>query len=106
MTHPQDTEGQTSTLESPETQTRFPPNYHVILLNDDYHSMGFVIVVLQKVLRCVLGKAMEIMLEAHNKGQAIIWTGNLEQAELKQEQVRSFKEADFGPLGCLIEPAP
>lgn len=106
MTDSNEPEGQTTTLDQPEIQTRFPPNYHVILFNDDYHSMGFVVAVLQKVLRCDLKRAMEIMLEAHTKGRAIIWTGNLEQAEWKQEQVISFREADFGPLGCAVEPAP
>lgn len=106
MNEPDQPEGSTSTLEKDKTQTRFYPPYHVILLNDDHHSMFFVIAVIQKVLGCSIARAEEIMLEAHNQGRAILWTGCLEQAEWKQEQVKSFREDDKGPLGCVVEPAP
>jgi ATP-dependent Clp protease adapter protein ClpS len=55
---------------------------------------------------------MQLMWEAHSKGQAIVWTGPKEVAELKVEQIQTFHEhrnrdnADLGPLDCVIEPAP
>src|SRR5262244_1247932 len=93
---------------STETQTEQPktrriPPYHVILLNDDHHSMEFVIDVLSKVLGCSLERAVQLMLEAHTSGRAVIWTGPKEVAELKAEQIRTFHEqrpdgASLGPL--------
>jgi ATP-dependent Clp protease adaptor protein ClpS len=89
---------------------RVPP-YHLILANDDRHSMDFVVEVLRKVLGLPLERAMSFMLEAHTTGRAIIWTGPKEVAELKAEQVHTFHEvrepgrSDLGPLTCTIEPA-
>ena len=94
-----------------ETRTRLLPPYHVILENDDLHSMDFVIDVLCKVLGCPVEHADLLMMEAHNSGRAVIWTGPKEVAELKAEQVQTFHETrddgrQLGPLGCTIEPAP
>ena len=95
-----------------DLRTRRVPPYNVILLNDDHHSMEFVVDVLCKVLGCPLERAVQLMLEAHESGRAIIWTGTKEVAELKAEQIETFPEiraadgAKLGPLGCVIEPAP
>ncbi len=102
----------TKPLPREETRTRLLPPYHVILLNDDHHSMGFVVDVLLKVLGCPEEQAVLMMREAHHSGRAVIWTGPKEVAELKAEQVLTFHEvrasdnAQLGPLGCVIEPAP
>ena len=95
-----------------ETRTRQLPPYHVILANDDHHSMEFVVDVLRKVLGVKKERAAELMLEAHTSGRAVIWTGPKEVAELKAEQVHTYHEkrdrdqTDLGPLTCTIEPAP
>jgi ATP-dependent Clp protease adaptor protein ClpS len=95
-----------------ETRTRRLPPYHVILENDDFHSFEFVVGVLIKALGCPLEKAMELTLQAHNSGRAVVWTGAKEIAEFKADQITTFhevREADgkkLGPLGCSIEPAP
>jgi ATP-dependent Clp protease adaptor protein ClpS len=95
-----------------ETRTRLLPPYHVILLNDEHHSMEFVVEVLVKVLGCPEEWAVQLMLEAHHSGRAVIWTGPKEVAELKADQVQTYHEkrnrdgADLGPVGCVIEPAP
>jgi ATP-dependent Clp protease adaptor protein ClpS len=102
----------TKPKEREATSTRRLPPYNVILENDDYHSMEFVVGVLQKVLGCPAEKAIQLMLQAHTTGRAIIWTGPKEVAEFKWEQVRTFHETrdadgtNLGPLGCTIEPAP
>lgn len=101
----------TKPLEIEETKTRRLPPYNVILENDDHHSMEFVIGVLQKALGYTEQKAYQLMLLAHETGQAIVWTGSKEVAELKQEQMLSFHEIKpngqkLGPLGVRIEPAP
>jgi ATP-dependent Clp protease adaptor protein ClpS len=94
-----------------DLRTKLLPPYNVILANDDHHSMQFVMEVLCKVLGCAAERAFLLMMEAHNTGRAVIWTGAKEVAELKAEQVTTFHETradgrDLGPLGCSIEPAP
>lgn len=96
-------EGATATVDRPEVRHQKP--WNVIILNDDHHSMHFVVAVIQKVVRCDLDRATRIMIEAHTQGRAIIFTGCLEQAELKQEQVQSFHEGEMGALGCVLEQA-
>jgi ATP-dependent Clp protease adaptor protein ClpS len=101
----------TKTIELEETKTRLLPPYNVILENDDDHSMDFVIGVLQKALAYSAERSFQLMLLAHESGQAIVWTGSKEVAELKLEQMLSFHEIKpdgkkLGPLGVRIEPAP
>lgn len=86
-------------------QTRLLPPYKLLLLNDDIHSMDFVVEVLVKVMKWDLGKAVEVMLTAHHQGQAILLVAALEVVELKHEQVASMREGDKGSLRCVIEPA-
>src|SRR5262245_12945281 len=93
-----------------ETRTRQIPPYNVVLLNDDHHSMEFVVMVLMKVFGYVPEKCLQLMLNAHETGRSIVWTGPKEVAELKVEQITTFHEMrgtkDLGALGCEIEPAP
>jgi ATP-dependent Clp protease adaptor protein ClpS len=102
----------TKPKESEKTTTRRLPPYNVIIENDDYHSVEFVVDVLRKVLVCAVERAVQLTFQAHNTGRAIIWTGSKEVAELKVEQIRTFNEirpgdsAKLGPLGCCMEPAP
>jgi ATP-dependent Clp protease adaptor protein ClpS len=105
-------DGGVTTRTSPreETRTRRVPPYHVILENDDHHSMQFVVEVLCQVLGCPVERAYQFMMEAHSSGRAVIWTGPREVAELKAEQIQTFPEiregTHLGPLSCSIEPAP
>ncbi len=96
----------------PETTTkaRILPPYNVILENDPDHSMEFVIDVLRKVFGYPNPKAYQLMMTAHESGEAVVWTGAKEVAELKKEQMETFHEIrqrdnkDLGPLGVRIEP--
>src|SRR5438477_12977589 len=87
------------------TETRRVPHYHVILLDDDQHSMQFVIEVLGKALGYSVERAYEMMITAHPSDRAVVYTGPQEVAELKAEQIRTFHEVrepdgrDLGPLG-------
>jgi len=95
-----------------ESETRLLPPYNVILLNDDDHSMEFVVDVLRKVFSFPMERCVQLMLEAHTTGRAVVWTGSKEVAELKVEQIHTYHEIrdrdnkKLGPLDCLIEPAP
>ena len=93
------------------TQTKQLPPYHVLIENDDEHSMDFVVMVLRKVFGYDDTKAHVLMQAAHEGGEAIVWTGSKEVAEWKLEQIGTFREnhwrdgRDIGPLRCRIEPA-
>ena len=90
---------------------RILPPYHVLIENDDDHSMEFVIDVLRKVFSYDQPKAFSLMMHAHENGEAVVWTGPKEVAELKADQITTFHETrerdnkDLGPLGCRIEPS-
>jgi ATP-dependent Clp protease adaptor protein ClpS len=96
----------TKTSPREETHTRRVPPYHVVLENDDHHSQTFVVGVLCKALGYTVERSYQLMLQAHTSGRAIVWTGPREVAELKAEQIRTFHEDPYGPLGCTIERAP
>ena len=95
-----------------ESQAKQLPPYHVIILNDELHSIEFVIHVLREVFKFSIEQAVLYTMEAHHKGRAIVWTGSKEVAELKAEQIATFHETrqqdglKLGPVGCVIEPAP
>ena len=100
----------TEPIEKEEIKTRRLPPYNVILENDDHHSMEFVIGVLQKALGYNEQRSFQLMMQAHESGQAIVWTGSKEVAELKYELMTSCHETrpngqKLGPLGVRIEPA-
>jgi ATP-dependent Clp protease adaptor protein ClpS len=101
----------TQTVPKEDVRTRLLPPFHVIIANDEDHSMEFVVGVLCKVVGCTVEHAFQLMMEAHNTGRAVVWTGSKEVAELKLEQILTFHETrddgrKLGPLGCSIEPAP
>lgn len=87
------------------TETVLCPNYHVIFLNDDYHSMEFVVLVLQMIFNKTREEAFSIMLEVHETDSAVVTTVSKERAELYYEKVLSIPEGEKGPIGCTIEPA-
>lgn len=97
--------------EDAETKTKRQPPYAVVLHNDDHNSMGFVVMVLQKVFGYTVPKCYELMLEAHEKGRCVVWVGALEVAELKADQIHScgadpmMKMHGAQPLGVSVEPA-
>ena len=97
----------------PETDTRpkLLPPYHVLIENDDDHSQVFVVLVLRKVFGYDEAQATDLMHTAERAGEAVVWTGPKEVAELKLDQLRTFHEKhwrddrDLGPVRCRIEPA-
>jgi len=112
LTQQLDFEAATTPRSKPQKKSkvrRIPP-YNVVLLNDDDHTMDFVVEVLSKVFGYKLERCVQLTLLAHTSGRSVIWTGTKELAELKVEQVGTLHEkqdgADIGPLGCDIEPAP
>jgi ATP-dependent Clp protease adaptor protein ClpS len=94
------------------TDTKHQPPYAVILHNDPINGFDFVIGVLSKVFGYGTPKAFWLTLQAHVTGRSHVWTGSLEVAELKADQVRSCgpdpaqKSKGAGPLAVTIEPLP
>lgn len=88
------------------------PPYAVILHNDDVNTFEFVVSVLRKVFHYGMVKAFTLTLKAHVSGRSIVWSGALEVAELKADQIRSCGSdpvrADDGALALrvTVEPLP
>ena len=82
-----------------------PPKYNVLLLNDDYTPMDFVIEVLSRFFNMNSDQATEIMLAVHYKGKALCGTYSAEIAETKVDQVSRFALEYQHPLKCLMEQA-
>jgi ATP-dependent Clp protease adaptor protein ClpS len=88
------------------------PPYAVIVFNDEEHTFNYVIETFQKVFGYPLEKCCDLALQIHFSGKGIVWSGSLEVAELKRDQIRSSgpdfyaqKKVDF-PLGVTVEPLP
>jgi len=80
-----------------------PKMYKVILLNDNYSTMDFVIEVLMKVFRKSLQDASQIMLNIHNNGQETCGIYTHEIAQTKVAQVKTMARTNSFPLKAIIE---
>jgi ATP-dependent Clp protease adaptor protein ClpS len=94
-----------------KTETKRQPPYAVVLHNDDMNTFGFVVQTLRKVFNYGRMKAWWITFKAHVGGRSHVWSGSLEVAELKAEQVRSCGPDPNGKQGALpltvtVEPLP
>lgn len=92
-----------SLLEPKRTQLAPPPLYKVLLLNDDFTPMDFVIVVLQKFFGLDREHATRIMLKVHTEGRGICGIFPRDVAATKVEQVTSFARHHQHPLACVME---
>lgn len=82
-----------------------PPLYKVVLLNDDYTPMEFVVIVLQRFFQKSREEATRIMLHVHQKGIGVCGVYTREVAESKVRQVMTFSSENQHPLQCTLEPA-
>ena len=103
--HENDGEGGSNTglLTKAEAKTKKPSLYKVILLNDDYTPMEFVVHILQRFFRMPLEQATQVMLHVHQKGVGICGVFTYEVAETKVNQVMSFARQHEHPLQCTME---
>jgi ATP-dependent Clp protease adaptor protein ClpS len=95
--------GDADTLLKPRPKTKKPNMYKVVLLNDDYTPMDFVILVLEKFFGKTRDEATEIMLHVHRRGVGICGIYTYEIAETKVMQVMDFARANEQPLQCTME---
>jgi ATP-dependent Clp protease adaptor protein ClpS len=82
-----------------------PPLYKVLLLNDDYTPMEFVVIVLEQFFRKNREEATRIMLNVHQRGSGVCGVYTREVAETKVDQVMDFAGQNQHPLQCTLEPA-
>ncbi len=81
-----------------------PKLYKVLLLNDDYTPMEFVVLVLERFFKLQREQAVRIMLNVHQKGQGVCGVYTHEVAEMKVRQVLDFAQSNEHPLQCTMEP--
>lgn len=86
------------------------PPYHVVLLDDQDHTYDYVIEMLVKLFRHDGPKAYQMAVEVDTAGRVIVFTGSLEQAELKRDQIHGYGK-DWriprcaGSMSAVVEPA-
>ncbi|WP_410468786.1 ATP-dependent Clp protease adapter ClpS [Aestuariicoccus sp. MJ-SS9] len=96
-------EGGTGVVVETKPKTKRPPLYKVLLLNDDYTPMEFVVHVLERFFGMTHAQAFEIMLTVHKKGVAVVGVFSHEIAETKVAQVMDFARRHQHPLQCTME---
>jgi ATP-dependent Clp protease adaptor protein ClpS len=99
----QQNSGTTAELEKP--QLKRPPQFKVVMLNDDYTPMEFVVQVLQEFFYHSREKAVQIMLQVHTQGRAVAGIFPAEIAETKVAQVNAFARRNQHPLLTVMEEA-
>ena len=90
-------------VEEARPKVKQPPLYRVVLLNDDYTPMEFVVDILESIFGMVRTQATQVMLEVHTKGKGICGVYNFEIAETKVAQVMSTAKQHQHPLLCTME---
>ena len=91
----------TSVLERPEAQR--PNMYKILMLNDDYTPMEFVVHVLRRFFGMTEERAVTVMLQVHNEGKALIGVFSYDVAETKVALVTAFARKHQHPLRCALE---
>ncbi len=92
-------------VETGKPELARPPLYSVMLLNDDYTPMDFVVEVLMRFFSMNLEKATQIMLHVHTRGRGVCGVFTREIAESKVAQVNEFARLNQHPLLCTMEKA-
>jgi ATP-dependent Clp protease adaptor protein ClpS len=95
----------TPVLERRESKLAPPPMYKVVLLNDDFTPMEFVVAVLQKFFAMGREQATQVMLKVHQEGRGVCGVFPRDIAATKVEQVSSYSRQHQHPLQCVMEEA-
>ena len=103
LSGPADDDSDSSVVVDTKPRTKRPPLYKVLLLNDDYTPMEFVVAVLERFFGMSHAQAFEIMLTVHKKGVAVVGVFSHEIAETKVAQVMDFARRHQHPLQCTME---
>ena len=98
-----DDEGGLGIATKTRVRTKKPSMYRVLILNDDYTPMEFVVAVLERFFGMSYAQAHEVMLTVHMKGVAVVGVFSHEIAETKVAQVMDFARRHQHPLQCTME---
>jgi ATP-dependent Clp protease adaptor protein ClpS len=90
-------------VEEARPKIKQPPLYRVLLINDDYTPMEFVVDILETVFAMERTRATQVMLEVHTKGKGLCGVFNFEIAETKVAQVIAIAQQHQHPLLCTME---
>jgi len=90
-------------VETAKPKLKKPPLYRVVLINDDYTPMEFVVEVLESVFSMERNNATRVMLEVHTKGKGVCGVYTYEIAETKVAQVTTIAQQQQHPLLCTME---
>lgn len=104
MSSETDREEQSGTATLPRQKLQPPRKYKVLMHNDDYTTMEFVVLVLQKYFNKNYQEAQAIMLEVHEKGHGVCGVYTYEVAESKAAKVVKYARENGHPLRCTTEP--
>jgi ATP-dependent Clp protease adaptor protein ClpS len=94
---------ETPVLETVRSRLKSPPLFNVVLLNDDFTPMEFVVEVLQQYFSKTLEQATEIMLKVHTEGAGLCGVYPKDIAATKVQQVVAFARQHQHPLQCVME---
>lgn len=100
-----DGEGQVGVVLRTRAKPKRPSQYKVLMLNDDYTPMEFVVMVLKRFFRMDIEQATQVMLHVHQKGVGVCGIFSYEVAETKVNQVMDFARENQHPLQCTLEKA-
>ena len=98
-------ESGTQTLVRPDSQTKTPSFFKVIILNDDFTPREYVVHVLETFFKKSTEEANHLMLQVHHKGQGVAGVYTYEIAETKAFQVNDYSRKNKYPLKCVVEKA-
>lgn len=90
-------------VEEAKPKVKQPPLYRVVLINDDFTPMEFVVDILETIFGMARTRATQVMLEVHTKGKGICGVFNFEIAETKVAQVMGLAKQHQHPLLCTME---
>jgi ATP-dependent Clp protease adaptor protein ClpS len=100
-----DGEGQVGIATKTRAKPKKPRQYKVLMLNDDYTPMEFVVMCLKRFFRMDLEQATRVMLHVHQRGVGVCGIYPYEVAETKVNQVMDFARENQHPLQCTLEKA-
>ena len=103
MSEKKDDDEDQELLVKAKPKTKRPPRYKVLLLNDDYTPMEFVVMILEKFFGLTHAQSFDIMITVHKKGLAVVGVFSYEVAETKVAQVMDCARQHHHPLQCTME---
>jgi ATP-dependent Clp protease adaptor protein ClpS len=103
MADPREEQQHDLTVEEARPKLKRPPLYRVVMLNDDYTPMEFVVEVLEKFFAMDRTKATRVMLEVHTRGRGVCGVFTYDIAETRVIQVTEYARIHQHPLMCTLE---